>query len=164
MPASDTQVQLNLGSGGAEAAVIQDSTGNIHQKVVLETHTGSADPAKLTSDGSGNLNVALAAGAITGDADGATFTAGTTVGLPAMAVAGDSPAAVTDGDLGVPGMTTDRALKVAGHAATSGGWTPGTIVSAATTNATLLKSSAGQLGSFIAGNNGAGWAYVKFFD
>lgn len=164
MPASDTQVQLNEGAGGAEAAVVQDSGGAVHQKIILETQTGSADPSKLTSDGSGNLNVNLNAGGLAGEADGATFTAGTTAGLPFMAAAGDTPAAVTDGDLGVPGMTTDRALKVAGHAATTGGWTPGHVVSAASTNAAVIKSSAGQLGSIIAGNSGAGWAYVKFYD
>lgn len=38
------------------------------------------------------------------------------------------------------------------------------VLSAATTNATSTKTTAGKLMSVLVGNNGAGWAYLKFYN
>ena len=49
-------------------------------------------------------------------------------------------------------------------ATTSGGWTPNLVNSAASTNATLLKSSAGQIGLINLFNNGSTVAYLKLYN
>lgn len=50
------------------------------------------------------------------------------------------------------------------QAGASGGWTPSKLVSAATTNATSLKASAGQIGYIFAGNVNAAARYLKLYD
>lgn len=52
----------------------------------------------------------------TSAADDADFTATTTSGTPAMGVYESTPTSVTDGDLGVAGITSTRALKVQAQA------------------------------------------------
>lgn len=72
-------------------------------------------------DGDGALRVAIVSGAGSGGtaaADDADFTDGTTQGTPAMGVYESTPTTVTDGDLGVVGITENRELKVS---VTSGG-------------------------------------------
>lgn len=54
--------------------------------------------------------------------------------------------------------------KVSVGAATSGGWTPHHLVSAASTNATSLKASAGQVGYIYATNVNAAIRYLKLYD
>jgi hypothetical protein len=49
-------------------------------------------------------------------------------------------------------------------AVTTGGYTPNGLVSAATTNATSIKSSAGTLGYIVAGNSLGTVAYVKMYN
>lgn len=61
--------------------------------------------------------VEIVAGAGSGGtaaADDADFTAGTTSGTPVMGVYESSPTSVTDGDMGVVGITSTRLLKVTG--------------------------------------------------
>lgn len=48
----------------------------------------------------------------TAEEDDANFTAGSTLGTPSMGVYESSPSSVTDGDLGIVGITQTRALKV----------------------------------------------------
>lgn len=79
------------------------------------------DYVPMTVDGDGGLRVSIVAGAGSGGtaaADDADFTAGTTSGTPIMGSYQSSPTAVTDGDLGIVGITEDRELKVS---VTSGG-------------------------------------------
>jgi len=47
---------------------------------------------------------------------------------------------------------------------TTGGATPGKLISAATTNSTLVKGSAGTLYSLHATNNSASWRYLKLYN
>ena len=47
---------------------------------------------------------------------------------------------------------------------TTGGWTPFKVISAASTNATSVKSSAGQLGGLQVFNNSANIGYLKLYD
>ena len=61
------------------------------------------------------LPVEIVAGAGSGgtaSADDADFTAGSTSGTPAMGVYESSPSSVTDGDMGIVGITQTRALRV----------------------------------------------------
>jgi hypothetical protein len=82
---------------------------------------GNGDAGALALNASGQVLVEIAAGAGSGGtaaADDADFTAGTTSGTPIMGAYQSSPTAVTDGDLGIVGITADREMKVA---VTSGG-------------------------------------------
>lgn len=86
------------------------------------------DYVPLSIDDDGGLRVSIVAGAGSGGtaaADDADFTDGTTQGTPAMGVYEATPTTVTDGDLGVVGITEERALKVhiAGSDVSSSGGT-----------------------------------------
>ncbi len=61
-----------------------------------------------------------------------------------------------------PALTTP--MPVAPNAGTSGGATPATWVSAASTNATVVKASAGQVYSIVVINTTATIYYLKLFD
>lgn len=137
--------------GAATAAGFKDGSGNMQLAVV---------------DGSGNLKVNIAAGGVPAGVDNAAFTASSTQGLPLMAVADNSHGVgdVTQGNQGTPKMTLDRKLFVTLGANTAGGWTPSKKISAATTNATSLKASAGQIGELYGTNNAGTWAYLKLYD
>jgi len=98
-------------------------------------------------------------------ADDAAFTVGTTrvqpIGLFADETATDS---VDEGDIGAPRMTLDRKQIVVPEAHTNGGATPAKLVSAASTNATSLKASAGQVYSIAAFNINAAVRYLKLYN
>lgn len=115
-------------------------------------------------DGSGNLKVNIAAGGVSAATDNSAFTAGVGSGLPIMAVYNDSISNASSGDVGVPRMTATRQLLAATQAAPSGGWSPYKLISAATTNATSLKGSAGSVGFIQVGNNAATVAYLKLYN
>lgn len=97
--------------------------------------------------------------------DDAVFTPGTSkitsIGLIADETATDS---VDEGDIGAPRMTLDRKQITAVYAHTTGGWTPYVLISAASTNATSVKGSAGQVGSIVAFNLNASPAYLKLYN
>lgn len=72
------------------------------------------DYVPFSVDDDGGLRVSIVAGAGSGGtaaADDADFTDGTTSGTPAMGVYESTPSTVTDGDLGVVGITEARRLK-----------------------------------------------------
>lgn len=98
-------------------------------------------------------------------ADDAAFTVGTTrvmpVGLLADETATDS---VDEGDAGIPRMTLDRKQIVTPLAHTNGGGTAAKLVSAASTNATSLKASAGQVYMISAFNINAAVRYLKLYN
>lgn len=76
---------------------------------------GTGDAGALAVNASGQLLVEIAAGAGSGGtaaADDADFTAASTSGTPVMGAYQSSPTAVTDGDLGIVGITANRELKV----------------------------------------------------
>lgn len=81
----------------------------------------TGDAGAIALNASGQVLVEIAAGAGSGGtaaADDADFTAGTTSGTPMMGAYQSSPTAVTDGDMGIVGITANREVKVA---VTSGG-------------------------------------------
>lgn len=98
-------------------------------------------------------------------ADDAAFTVGTTkvnvIGHLADETSTDS---VDEGDVGASRMTLDRKLIVTPQAHTAGGATPVSTVSAASTNATSLKASAGTVYSVTASNVNAAIRYLKFYN
>lgn len=135
----------------------------------IATAVGATDGTNmqlLHVDGSGNLKVNIASGGVPAAVDNAAFTAGSTNGLGAFAVADQTNAVggVSQGNAGQLKMTLDRKLWTAQGVTTTGGWSPTTVASAATNNATSFKGSAGQVGAVYATNNGAAFAYVKFYD
>lgn len=131
------------------------------------TAVGASDGTNMKPflvDGSGNLKVNIAAGGVAASTDNSAFSAGAGLGLPMMGVFNDSIANASSGDVAVPRITATRQLYVVPQANVIGGWSPGHLVSAASTNATSVKASAGSLGSIYASNSGAGFAYVKFYN
>jgi len=70
----------------------------------------------------------------------------------------------TTGDNSTINTTSDGALWVAPVAATNGGTSTSRLVSAATTNATNLKASAGQLYAIIASNVNASARYIHLYN
>lgn len=149
-------------AGGTSSAIGAAAPG-------VATAAGFSDGTNLrlaVVDGSGNLKVNIAAGGVASGQDNTAFTAGTTQGLPAIMVADNTNAvgAVTQGNQGIPKMTLDRKQWVAVGAQATGGWTPHKKTSAATTNGTRLKASAGQIGYIYATNTGAAFAYVKLYN
>ncbi len=117
--------------------------------------------------GSGNFAVTMAANATTTPAkarDGAA--GGTDTGIPAFFVRRDAPTAVTPaaGDYEIPQINNLGAQYVAPTAHTAGGATPYKLISAATTNATSVKASAGQIYSIVAMNSNASARYLKLYN
>lgn len=98
-------------------------------------------------------------------ADDAAFTVATSRVMPVGLLADEtSTDSVDEGDIGVPRMTLNRMQITANYAHTAGGWTPHKAISAASTNATSLKGSAGQVGGFQCFNLNAAPAYLKFYN
>lgn len=94
----------------------------------------TGDVGALALNASGQLLVEIAAGAGSGGtaaADDADFTDGTTSFTPIGGVYESSPSSVTDGDMGMAGITETRSLKVhvtgiAGSQTDDAAFTPGT--------------------------------------
>lgn len=104
-----------VGSAAEDAAASGNPVlaGGRYDSSARTLETG--DVGALAVNASGQLLVEIAAGAGSGGtsaADDADFTDGTTSGTPAMGVYESSPSTVTDGDLGVVGITVNRELKV----------------------------------------------------
>lgn len=114
----------NLGKA-EDAAHASGDVGVMMLAVRQDSQTGLAadgDYLPPTIDAAGGLRVSIVAGAGSGgtaSADDADFTAGTTQGTPSMGVYESSPTSVTDGDIGMVGITQTRAMKV--HVVNGGG-------------------------------------------
>ncbi len=63
----------------------------------------------------------------------------------------------------IPAGTNDIG-NVKEKASTSGGWTPAKLISAATTNGTSVKASAGQVGYIMATNTNAAARFLKLYN
>lgn len=70
----------------------------------------------------------------------------------------------TSGDYVTPNQSAEGAEYVTATATTNGGATPYTLTSAATTNATNVKSSAGQIYMITATNTNASARYLKIYN
>lgn len=93
--------------------ITSDDGDNVAQR---GTNYGAAYVQVVTSSGSFVDSFGGGSGG-TAAADDADFTAGTTEGTPVMGVYESSPSSITDGDLGVVGLTQTRAMKTSDAAA-----------------------------------------------
>lgn len=87
--------------------------GGVYQSTQHTVTDGDVSP--LAVDANGNLRVNIVAGAAAGGtsvADDADFTDGTTALTPVGGVYESTPSSVTDGDIGMVGITETRALRV----------------------------------------------------
>lgn len=87
--------------------------GGVYQSAPGTITDGDTGPLRVNANGA--LHVAIVSGAGSGGTasdDDADFTAGTTSGTPTMGVYESSPSTVTDGDLGIVGITQNRAMRV----------------------------------------------------
>jgi hypothetical protein len=115
-------------------------------------------------DGNGNQVTSFGGGSGgTSNTDQSAFTVGSGFGTPAMGLFESSPTNVTDGKVGVLGMTTDRKLKI------SGSFSSAPITSATSTitntpdnasSVTVLASNSGRL-AFSLYNDSTSACYVK---
>lgn len=120
-------------------------------------------PLKL--DAGGNLQVNVAAGSVQAVTDNSSaFTAGSTQALGIAGAYNDSAGAVTSGNMAIPRITANRQLRHVQDAATNGGSTAYSLISAATTNATNVKASAGQLYALYVTNIASTPRYLKFYN
>jgi hypothetical protein len=112
------------GTGATNLGKAEDaahSTGDVGVMALFVRQDAQADfgadgdyvPGSIDADGALRVNVINGAAGGTSAADDADFTDGTTSGTPIMGVYESTPTTVTDGDLGVVGLTETRALKVA---------------------------------------------------
>lgn len=100
-----------------------------------------------------------------GAVDDAAFTPGTdTVGVAGFLVDETSTDTADEGDAGAARMTPDRKVIVTIQPHTSGGLTQHKLISAASTNATSLKASAGQVYGIQVFNLNAAARYLKLYN
>jgi hypothetical protein len=98
-------------------------------------------------------------------ADDAAFTPGTSRVLPAgFTVDETATDSADEGDVGAARMTADRKQIVTSYAHAAGGATPGRLVSAASTNGTVVKASAGTLYTLVVTNLNAAVRYLKVYN
>ena len=129
--------------------------------------SNTAANMQVTATASGNYAVTMAANATTTPAKARDAVAGAAdTGIPAFFVRRDAPTAVTPaaGDFELAQITNLGAQYVAPTAHTAGGATPYRLVSAASTNATSVKASAGQIYSITAMNTNAAVRYLKLYN
>lgn len=117
--ATDSTGVLSVDDNGSTLS-IDDGGGAITvDGTVAVTNAGLTEVAAAIN-ASSQMDVNIAASDIsfggTSAADDADFTDGTTPGTPGMGVYEATPTTVTDGDLGVVGITETRALKVQAQA------------------------------------------------
>jgi hypothetical protein len=112
------------GTGATSLGKAEDaahSSGDVGVMALFVRQDSQADfgadgdyvPGSIDADGA--LRVAIVSGAGSGGtaaADDADFTDGTTSGTPIMGAYESTPSTVTDGDLGIVGITQNRELKV----------------------------------------------------
>lgn len=135
--------------------------GSVRRDTAASSAGTSGDNATINTDSIGALWTRDTATQV----DDAAFTPATgriiPVGLLADETSTDS---VDEGDAGIPRMTLDRKQIVTPEAHTNGGATPYKLVSAASTNATSLKASAGQIYSISAFNINGAVRYLKLYN
>lgn len=160
LPASTNTIEM-VGDVAQDAAV----AGN---PVLIGGRASTATPTAMSADGDSVYQWLTRTGAavVSGDlVDDAAFTPGTSrvqaIGLQADETSTDS---VDEGDVGCPRMTLDRKSIVTAYAHAAGGATPGRLISAASTNGTVVKASAGTLYTLVVMNLNAAVRYLKVYN
>lgn len=115
-------------------------------------------------DGSGNQITSFGGGSGgTSSTDQSAFTAGSGFGTPAMGLFESAPSNVTDGKVGVVGITTDRKLKVSGSFSSTpitSATNSMTSVADSVTSVALLAANANRL-CFSLYNDSTSAVFVK---
>ena len=161
--------QVSVGHFEAESVIVQDMRPTGFQTALpVEVMRSSTNAVTVSS---GTVTTVTTVGTVTNitnqgmGADDSAFTPATTrvmtAGFFADETATDS---VDEGDMGAARMTLDRKQIVANYAHTAGGATPYKLVSAATTNATNVKASAGTVYMITASNVNAAARYLKLYN
>jgi len=152
---SDTAAQT-AGTDGDYCALICDASGRLHCNV---GNTVTVAAHNVTNAGTFVVQDSEKL------ADDAAFTVATTKVQPVGFLADEtSPDLVDEGDVGAARMTLARMLLSVAQAHTQGGASMSKTISAASTNATNVKSSAGQLYGVQVFNTNAGARYLKVYD
>lgn len=142
-------------------AVVRIRPGAYATEPIIATQTTT-----VTGTVTANLGAGGTAATSLGKArDGAS--AATDTAVPAMFIRRDTPTALTPiaGDYEVAQIDSTGSQWVHPVMGTTGGATPYTLVSAATTNATSVKASVGTVTSIVATNNHAtNVAYLKLYN
>lgn len=159
-------LKINIVAGAAAGGTSSSFNSAIPAVGTMAGASDGVNMKPILVDGSGNLKVNVAAGGVPAGQDNAAFTAGSTQGLPMMAVADNtnSVGAVTQGNQGIPKMTLGRQLLVAPQANVVGGWSPFSLLAANTNNATVIKASAGSIGYILAVNVTGTVVYLKLYN
>lgn len=125
----------------------------------------NGDYSVLQLDDNGNLRVNITAGGSQAQIDDSAFTPGSSEVVAFAAVADETATdSVDEGDMGAVRMTADRKLITSSYAHAAGGATPYQLISAASTNATSVKGSAGTVYSVVCMNTNAAARYLKLYD
>lgn len=170
-----------LDSTAAQTVTLAASTAT--QEIVGDAATDAAvsgNPVYIAGRGNNSTPTAMSAAndvtpfwltltgaqVVAGDTnDDAAFTPGSgrvqAIGFFADETATDS---VDEGDIGAARITLDRKQIVANYAHAAGGATPGRLVSAASTNGTVVKASAGTLYALVCMNLNAAVRYLKVYN
>lgn len=119
-----TAMRVTIATDSTGVVSVDDNGGNLSiddggntitvDGTVAVTNAGLTELAAAINSDKVDVNIVssdVATGG-TSAADDDDFTDGTTPGTPAMGVFEGTPSTVTDGDLGVVGITTDRRMKV----------------------------------------------------
>lgn len=148
--------------GNTSFAATQATGTNLHTVVDSGNIavTGSVTATLASTTITGTVAVTDNAGSLTVDAP---------VGTPAFVRLSDGAAAITTLPVSLASVpshavTNAGTFAVQTSATSTGGYTPGKLVSAATTNATVIKASAGTLGHISASNVNAAARYLKFYN
>jgi hypothetical protein len=139
---------------GVAVTMGNGTSGTGVQRVTIASDSTGTVTANLGTGGTGATSI----GKARDSAIGATDT-----GVASLMVRRDAPTALTPvaADYDVPQINSQGAQYVHPTFSLAGG-TVATLISAATTNATNVKASAGVLATIAAINTGATWAYLKF--
>lgn len=180
---SSRELKVAVTAGGITAAT-HDSAANADGVQLMGVGSSTAptavsangDATRLWTTTSGALNVADGGGSITVD-NGGTFAVQAAGSVAQDAAVSGNPllmggrastatptAMSADGDVVHAWMTRNGAQVTAVYAQTSGGYTPGKLISAASTNATSIKASAGTLGFLVVLNTNASVRYLKLYN
>ena len=160
---------LSTTGGGTEATALRVTVASDSTGVLSVDDNGAA----LTVDNGGTFAVQVDGSALTALqvidnpvlVDDAAFTPATSsvmmAGFEADETATDS---VDEGDAGAARMTLDRKLIATLQGHTAGGLSMSSVIGAATTNATVVKASAGQVYEIVVTNHNASAVYLKLYN
>jgi hypothetical protein len=169
----DTRAVVGIAGAASGGAVLVQATTAGALKVDGSTVTQPVSGTVTANAGTGTFATSVADGAnaaLGAKADAAATTDTGTFSLIALIkrLLGKLPAALgqttMSGSLSVAIASDQTTVTTTTVPTTSGGCSVSKLISAATTNATLVKASAGQVYGWYVANTSAGWRYVKLYN